>query len=84
MSEPEVYMSNRDLILEIRADVKAIEQKLEAINVEGSIGTRAELADHETRIRSAEKWRYGISGTFLLALFNTVTIWLFGSSSDGL
>lgn len=53
-------ISLRDLVLEIRQDVKALDSKIEKIDRTGSIGTREELSDHETRIRHVEKWMYGI------------------------
>lgn len=59
-----VGLSLRELVLEIRADVKALDEKIERIDRDGSIGTRALQADHETRIRGLEdstaKWKYGI------------------------
>lgn len=59
-----VGLSLRDLVLEIRADVKALDEKIDKIDRNGSIGTRKELADHENRLRGLEsshaKWKYGI------------------------
>ncbi len=63
-----VGLSMRDLVLEIRQDVKHLELKLELIDRQGSIGTRDELRDHETRIRSVERWKYGIPVSMLIAV----------------
>lgn len=53
-------LSLRELVLEVRADVKSLDEKIEKIDRQGSIGTREDLTDHETRIRRVEKWMYGI------------------------
>lgn len=50
----------RELVLEVRADVKSLDEKIEKIDRTGSIGTREDLTDHETRIRRVEKWMYGV------------------------
>ncbi len=50
----------RELVLEIREDVKRLDGKIDKIDRTGSIGTREELTDHETRIRHIERWMYGI------------------------
>jgi cell division protein FtsL len=53
-------LSLRELVLEVRADVKALDEKIEKIDRHGSIGTREDLTDHESRIRRVEKWMYGV------------------------
>jgi hypothetical protein len=55
-------LSLRELVLEVRADVKGLDEKIEKIDRNGSIGTREELTDHETRIRGLEKARWGLAG----------------------
>lgn len=63
MSIPEDRgLSLRELVLEVRADVKALDDKIEKIDRNGSIGTREELTDHEIRIRGIERFRWGLTG----------------------
>lgn len=52
----------RELVLEIRADVKALDEKIDKIDRTGSIGTREELTDHETRLRSLERAKWALGG----------------------
>jgi len=64
----------RELVLEIRDDVKTLDGKIDQIDKQGSIGTRDELQDHEGRIRSLEVWRYGIPASILIALASSIAI----------
>lgn len=69
-------LSLRELVMEIRMDVKALDEKIDKIDRQGSIGTRELLKDHETRIRSLEstdRWRYGIPPAFLAGLGGLIT-----------
>lgn len=59
-SEEARGLTLRELVLEIREDVKKLDTKIEKIDRTGSIGTREELTDHETRLRHIERWMYGI------------------------
>lgn len=63
-------LSLRELVLEVRQDVKALNQKVDAIDRTGSIGTREELNDHETRLRTMEQrtWSKAGIGTYAGAL----------------
>jgi hypothetical protein len=61
-------LSLRELVLEVRADVKSLDEKIEKIDRQGSIGTREDLTDHETRIRTLERFRYGAPGTAVLGV----------------
>ena len=55
--------SFKEVLVEMRSDLKEVKQKLDRIDRDGSIGTRAELLDHETRLRSLERWRWGLGGS---------------------
>lgn len=68
------FMTLRDVVMEIRSDVKSLREALEKINQEGSIGTKAELADHESRIRMIERKLWLIIGTATAAGGATGTI----------
>lgn len=61
-------MSDRDLVLEIRDDVKRLAASLDRIDREGSLGTRAELSDHDARLNKLEG-----AGTFLRGAWTGVT-----------
>ena len=65
MDDNSTGLSLRELVLEIREDVKRLNDKINQIDRTGSIGTREELNDHETRIRSLErsKWAFGGVGS---------------------
>lgn len=68
-----VGLSLRELVMEIRSDVKALDQKLDQI--------REEIVEHETRISTVEDttktWKYGIPPA-LLAGLSGLTAALFG------
>lgn len=66
-----VGMTLRQMVFEIRGDVKDLALKLDRIDREGSIGTKAELNDHEQRIRKNETWRYAIPPTIIIALIGS-------------
>ena len=65
-------LSLRDLVLEIRADVRALDVKVDRLEREGTLFTA--LQDHETRMRSLERWRYGIPVSILIAVITAVAI----------
>ncbi len=44
----------KEIVLEVRNDVKQLAEKIDRIDRQGSIGTRSELEDHEARIRASE------------------------------
>lgn len=67
-------LSLRDLVLEIRSDVKDVEEKISQLERDGSIGTRRELDDHELRLRKLEVWRYGIPVSIIIALGTATAI----------
>lgn len=69
-----VGLTMRQLVLEIRQDVKDLDIKVDHIDRYGSIGTKPELADHETRIRSLEIWRYGIPSAILISMGTSTAI----------
>ena len=62
----------RELVLEVRSDVKSLDEKIEKIDRQGSIGTREDLTDHETRIRRVEKWMYGVPLAAAISLASIV------------
>lgn len=79
MTDPTLGLSLRELVLEIRQDVKLLDEKIDKIDRDGSIGTREDIIDHEGRLRSLEKWRYGIPAVGVVAVVNAVAIWLMGT-----
>lgn len=70
--EPESYMSVRDMVAEIRQDVKALNVKAEQMEA-----ARQDVVDHEDRLRSLERWKYGIPFSAIVAVSATLTA-LFG------
>lgn len=79
MTEPNgsgVGLTLRELVLEIRSDVKSLDEKIGRIDRTGSIGTKEELLDHEMRIRGLEKWRWGLIGTVIVS-FTGIMVSLF-------
>lgn len=71
-ADPAHGLSLRELVLEVRADVKALDEKIDKIDRVGSIGTREDLTDHETRIRRVEKWMYGVPLAALVSIASLV------------
>ena len=59
-------LSIRELLLEVRQDVRALSAHVDDIDRNGSIGTKAELADHEQRVRGLEKARNYCAGALIL------------------
>lgn len=70
--EPESYMSVREMVMEIRQDVKALNVKAEQMEA-----ARQDVEDHEDRLRSLERWKYGIPFSVVAAMSATLTA-LFG------
>lgn len=67
MSSPEpngsgVGLTVRELVLEIREDVKDLTQKVETIEV-----AKTTLEDHEQRLRNVESWKSKIPVVGVLA-----------------
>jgi hypothetical protein len=73
----EPFMTVRDAVMEMRGDLKALRAQVDRIEREGSFGTKSELIDHESRMRSLEKWKYGIplSAVASICAFVTSFIW---------
>lgn len=67
-----IGLSVKELVLEVRNDVKALSEKIDKIDRQGSIGTREELADHERRIRRVEAWKYALPPTLVLVIASIV------------
>lgn len=65
---PEDAFSLKEVILEIRRDVKDLSETLDTIDREGSIGTKSQLGDHETRIRGLERWRWAFPSVTIIAV----------------
>lgn len=66
-------MTNKELLLEVRADVKelyACVKKLTALQPE----TERELRDHESRLRGLERWRYSIPASIVTGLGALVAV----------
>lgn len=76
----DTYMTVREMLSEVRDDVKALRSEVKTINEQGSIGTKAELQDHESRIRSLEIWKFGIPVTGVGAVAAVVAA-VFNSTS---
>lgn len=70
--EPESYMSVREMVMEIRQDVKALNVKAEQMEA-----ARRDVEDHEDRLRSLERWKYGIPFSVVAAMSAALTA-LFG------
>jgi hypothetical protein len=73
----EPFLSMREAVMEIRADVKGMQSKLDRIDREGSIGTKQELTDHEDRIRNLEKFRYSVPSLAALTLLLDAALGLY-------
>lgn len=69
----------KEILVKLDAKVDALSQKLDAIDRQGSIGTREELIDHENRIRTLEgrNWRLA-GGTTVIAAIAGVVSGFFG------
>lgn len=66
----------KEIVVEIRDDLKKLAARIDHIDREGSIGTKGELTDHETRLRAIERWRYAIPPALLVALGSLgVALW---------
>lgn len=70
--DPNVGLTLRELVLEVRDSVNALDEKIDRIDRQGSIGTREDLSDHEQRIRRVEAWVYGIPFAGVLAAGSVV------------
>ena len=66
MLESEVFITTRDMVAEIRRDLKEVVTKTDLI--EHEIREMYQLVDHEDRLRGLERWRYGIPPALLLSL----------------
>ena len=54
----EPYMTVRDMVKEIREDVKGLKE---------AMPSQAQVADHEDRIRGLERFRYAIPGAAVIS-----------------
>lgn len=64
--------TNKEILIEIRDNVKELAAKIDRIDREGSIGTQSDLQDHENRLRLLERFRYAIPSVATLALFASI------------
>lgn len=55
----EPFMTIKEMVTEIREDVKELKE---------SVAPKIDVEDHEQRIRSLEKWRYGTGASLIAAL----------------
>lgn len=55
----------KDILIEVRQDVKDLAARIDEIDRKGSIGTREELTDHENRLRKVEAQSSRAWGAFL-------------------
>lgn len=62
-----VGLTVRELVLEIREDVRALQDHIDRIDRTGSIGTKKELDDHEQRLRDVESWKSKIPVVGIMA-----------------
>jgi hypothetical protein len=72
--EPVSPFSLRDILTEIKEDVKDLKDTVDRIDRQGSIGTRAELQDHETRLRGLERFRYAVPSAAVLSMVASVVL----------
>jgi hypothetical protein len=56
--------SVKEIVVEIRNDVKELARQIDRIDREGSIGTRQDLADHENRLRTLESSDFRFQGAW--------------------
>lgn len=71
MSEPdghELFLTVREMVVEIRNDVKELNRKAEHMEA-----VSQDIVDHEDRIRGLERWKYGIPFSGVLAIVAAVT-----------
>jgi predicted nucleic acid-binding Zn-ribbon protein len=68
----EPFMTVREMVTEIRADLKEVKERQVTKD-----DFEAQKKDYESRIRSLEKWRYGIPATGLIAVLTAVASQLF-------
>lgn len=71
MSEPnghEPFLTVREMVAEIRADVKDLNRKAEHMEEAAQ-----DIRDHEDRIRGLERWKYGIPFSGVLAIVAAIT-----------
>lgn len=72
-------LSQRDLLLEVRSDVKSLAEIVTLLSERAETGHRIQ-ADQEDRIRGLERWRYALPPTIVMAVISAVaTIALHGS-----
>ena len=62
------FMTVKEMVTEIRQDVKELKIQIDRIDRTGSIGTKAELEDHESRLRRIEQWMYGVPLAVVLGI----------------
>lgn len=60
--------SFKEVLLEVRSDIKDLRRMIDRIDREGSIGTKNDLTDHESRLRILEKVHYKWSGAIALVV----------------
>lgn len=56
----------KEIVIEIRDDVRKLVERVDHIDRHGSIGTKQELTDHETRLRGLERFSARWSGAMAL------------------
>lgn len=59
----DVFLTVRDMVIEIRRDVKDLQASASQMQE-----ARSKVNDHEKRIRSLEVWKYGIPLSGLIAI----------------
>lgn len=64
----EVYMTVRQMVAEIRVDVKDLKEEAARLALIPDT-----TIDHEDRIRGLERWKYTIPPTMLIAVASVVT-----------
>lgn len=65
----EPFMSVKDMVIEIRADVKELKEAVQALS---HVPTQVE--DHEDRLRTVERRVWGIPGGLLVAILAALGI----------
>jgi len=64
----DLFMTVREMVSEIRSDVKDLKEQAAHMSQ-----AREQITDHEQRMRSLERWKYGIPISGVLAVIGAIT-----------
>lgn len=68
-------LSQRDLILEVRSDVKKLHETVMLLHAKDA-EHQAVREDHEDRLRGLERWKYALPPTFIIATLSAVATFI--------